>query len=330
MRVLVVSRVPGLAAAIGSRLEVHGIDPVDLPVVLQDEGELSGAVVECATLDKTIQAAELIRQHDPWAPIVLLVGGDSMPDRTTTQALEPVRLVRRPFTTAQLVDHLVSMRRGVKRPDVAVPDVTPTDAPRHAAPAPQERVESGPRHRRPRQGWRARRAQPQEPTVGIPRDALRLLSESDLPPSVPDAAQQLLRAVHAQLPASTAVAVLVLDGRRWTVEAGRGLRLSESRIVIEPTSWLASHVAGRDSAVVVTGTDVARQELHGVPLIHLEHWMAATMADSTVMVVLGRDERPAFRAEDALGIRDATRALVTQLDDAVEVRRLARLLAPYA
>ena len=329
MPVVVVSRVPSLAAALASRLDAVGIEPDDLSAYLQSVDELSGAIVDCTSTDMTMTVAGILREHDPWCPMILLLSGDRLPGHDDTDPLEPVRLVRRPFTTGTVIDHMTSMQRSssVQRParvdepgavddaPLAIPDVEPL-APQSR---PQERSRWG--RRKPAQG--------RDTTSMSPRDAVRVLLANGLPPPVSDAAEEIVQAVATLVTAETAIAVLVLEDHEWVVEAGRGLRPNEMRVPIGPSHWLTAHVKDRDTAVVVSGTDVARQELTNVPLIHLEYWMATTMHQSSVMVIVARGDKPEFEVADAVTLTDALHAHVRQLVEAQQLRALARRLLPY-
>ena len=333
MTIIVVTRVASLAAAIGSQLDAVGIDPEDLEGALEEMDALAGAVVDCSSVDTTLEVADMLRHHDPWAPLVLLLAGDTLPERERTDALDPVRLVRRPFTTAQVVEHMSSMQRTAFRPDPAPPELdsaaaTPTGEDPAPAPPPADdetRAKPG------RRGWRSKPAHERlAVSTQSPVDAARVLMSSDLPVPTHQAAESLVRAISQFVTDTTAVAVLVRDGTQWMVEAGRGVRPNEARTVIGEGHWLSARVSGRDTAVVVNGTDVARQELTGVPLIHFENWMATTMADSSVMVVVGRDEGPPFDVKDAVRLTDASREYVDAITESVVIRSLARRLQDNA
>jgi hypothetical protein len=124
----------------------------------------------------------------------------------------------------------------------------------------------------------------------------------------------------------TAIALLVADEDGWHVTGGRSLRPNEWRSVVPHDHWLARRVSGTESAVIVSGTDVARQELHSVPLIHLENWLATTAPDVPALIVLGRAAEPPFSLRDAFEVREAARPHIAELEHALLLQQLARRL----
>lgn len=334
MPVVVVSRVPSLATALASRLHAVGIEPDDLAAYLETTDRLDGAVIDCTSTDLTMQAAQAVRLHDPWCPIVLLLTGDNLPDRDLTDPLEPVRLVRRPFTTATVVDHMISMQRsGPPRPTSSS-----LSSPAHSTGSAQDAgtlepepvtIDDDAGHNRARWGRRQSSQRPLNAAAVSVRDAMRILLKSELPPTVQEAVQRVVDRVAALVTEQTAIAVLVRDAGEWRVEGGRGVRPNEARTPVSASHWLAKHVAGRDTAVVVSGTDVARQELTSVPLIHFEYWMAVTLQASSVMIIVGRSDEPPFNVNDAVALADGVSDILDEVIDAQSLRALADRIEPY-
>jgi hypothetical protein len=153
-----------------------------------------------------------------------------------------------------------------------------------------------------------------------------LLDDDDLP-TLTDSAEAIVARLEEAFGAETAIAVLVAEDIGWRVAAGRGLRPNEVRHTIPSDHWLARRVDATETAVIVSGTDVARQELHEVPLIHLDNWLAATVSQGEAMLLLARNGEPAFTLADAVKARDVGLAGMGRLRRATRLRQLARHLS---
>jgi hypothetical protein len=176
-----------------------------------------------------------------------------------------------------------------------------------------------------------RRTTQQPATVAPPpsatTQAIRVLATTDELASVSDVAEAVVSLLSEQM--GEGVALMVLDDIGWRVAAGRGLRPIETRGVLERRHWLAHRLESEQTAVVVSGTDLVRQDLRGVPLIHHEQWMATTIADAPAIIVRGREGDLPYTIEDALESRRQAAQLGRDLQAAIELRVLARRLAAY-
>jgi len=176
-----------------------------------------------------------------------------------------------------------------------------------------------------------RRTTQQPATVAPPpsatTQAIRVLATTDELASVSDVAEAVVSLLSEQM--GEGVALMVLDDIGWRVAAGRGLRPIETRGVLERRHWLAQRLESEQTAVVVSGTDLVRQDLRGVPLIHHEQWMATTIADAPAIIVRGREGDVPYTIEDALESRRQAAQLGRDLQAAIELRVLARRLAAY-
>ena len=126
-----------------------------------------------------------------------------------------------------------------------------------------------------------------------------------------------------------AAAVLVPDGRLWRVCAGVGLRPLERRLVLDDTHWLIAESALDGRALLIEDTDIVRQKLAGAPLASWRHLMSLPIPDlrSAVIVARGPDAGP-FSERDLAAVIDPVREAAGLLERALDVRELARLLAP--
>jgi hypothetical protein len=126
-----------------------------------------------------------------------------------------------------------------------------------------------------------------------------------------------------------AAAVLVLDGQVWRVSAGVGLRPLERRLVLDDTHWLIEETAIGGRALLVEDTDIVRQKLSGAPLAAWRHLMTLPIGELRAAVILARggDAGP-FRERDLAAVVDPVREAAGLLERALQIRRLARLLAP--
>ncbi len=153
-----------------------------------------------------------------------------------------------------------------------------------------------------------------------------LLLEVGVLPRVADTAGVVLsRATEAA--AADAAAVLVPDDGVWRVEAGSGLRPLEERLQLDASHWLVTEIAIGRRGLLIKNTDVARNQLAGAPLASWANLLAAPVADE-VFLLLAR-ERSAFTREDLTQVAGAVAGLDAPMNDAIDVRRLARKMIDY-
>jgi CheY-like chemotaxis protein len=146
--------------------------------------------------------------------------------------------------------------------------------------------------------------------------------------SVDDTAQALADDVIERADADAA-AVLIPDGSTWQVSAGVGLRPLELRLELTEAHWLIIEIGSAGRAVLIEDTDIVRQQLSGAPLAAWRHLMAVPVPDIRGIVVLARGEEGGpFSDRDLSAVIAPVREAAGLLAQAVETRRLARLLAP--
>jgi hypothetical protein len=148
--------------------------------------------------------------------------------------------------------------------------------------------------------------------------------------SVDDTAQALADDVIERADADAA-AVLIPDGSIWRVSAGVGLRPLERRLELADSHWLIIEIGSAGRAVLIEDTDIIRQQLSGAPLAAWRHLMAVPVPDIRGIVVLARGEEGGpFSDHDLSAVIAPVREAAALLAQAVETRRLARLLGPLA
>jgi hypothetical protein len=153
-----------------------------------------------------------------------------------------------------------------------------------------------------------------------------LLLEVRLLPRVAETAGVVMsRATEAV--AADAAAVLVPDDGVWRVEAGSGLRPLEERLQIDATHWLVVEIAVGRRGLLIKNTDVARNQLAGAPLASWANLLAVPVAGE-VFLLLAR-ERSEFSREDLTRVAGAVAGLDAPMNDAIDVRRLARDMVDY-
>jgi hypothetical protein len=324
MAVLVVSPSSSLTVGLGARLTTVGVGPDDLERWLPTGPPLTGAVIDDALgTDVALASARLVRRSDTACPILLVVSAGVSPDRGLVSDLEPVRLVRRPFTAAQLTAELEElssqMLEGQPEPPAHVgPAVEPTPPPHEPSEivpkASDERLSQGP-------------ATTGTPSASVTAALATILTAPLV--SLPEALASVLDALEAAFSEETAMALMIEGPQGWEVAGGKGLRSNERRVILAPSHWLSRKVAGGEVAVVVNGTDIARQELQSVPLIALEYWMATSLPRTPLMVLLARSDGPPFTVADAMLARRATEPLADQVNEALLTREVARRLESY-
>lgn len=145
---------------------------------------------------------------------------------------------------------------------------------------------------------------------------------------VAETAQAVVADAAARVPCD-GVALLVPDGDVWRVSAGQGLRPLETRYQLTADAWLTSTVAAHGKGVIVEHTDVARNVLRGAPLASRTHLLAVPIPDADAMLLMARDEEPAFDEQTLATLAQLAREAGPLLVDAVAVRTLARSLADH-
>jgi hypothetical protein len=145
---------------------------------------------------------------------------------------------------------------------------------------------------------------------------------------VPDTAQVLADEIVERADADAA-AVLIPDGAVWRVTAGVGLRPLERRLVLDSSHWLIAEAALQGRALLIEDTDIVRQKIAGAPLAAWRHLMCLPVVDLRSAVVVARSaEAGPFTERDLAAVIDPIREASGLLHRALDVRRLARLLAP--
>ncbi|HEY6794063.1 MAG TPA: hypothetical protein VI248_05220, partial [Kineosporiaceae bacterium] len=127
---------------------------------------------------------------------------------------------------------------------------------------------------------------------------------------------------------AAACAVLVPDGAGWRVSGGHGLRAAERSLVLEASHWLVEALQSADRPILLQSSDLARRP-GGVPLASWRHLLVAPVPRTRVFIVLARagDDEP-FGPEDVHALAGPLTRAAPMLRAAMQVRHLARLLAP--
>ena len=168
-----------------------------------------------------------------------------------------------------------------------------------------------------------------EPAPAQTQSLVRALAASaDDLASVAETAQIVLGAAIA-VTGATAGALMVRDGPEWRVAAGEGLRALEERLRLVAGHWLVKEVSASRHGLLLQGRDGPRQQLYGAPLANREHLMAAPLPPVGAIVLLAREGVP-FTKEDLVALMPVTKEAAPLLVDALDVRRLARLIERFA
>ena len=125
-------------------------------------------------------------------------------------------------------------------------------------------------------------------------------------------------------------ALLVPDGGRWRVAAGLHLRSLEHRYELDSDSWLVDEIARGYRGVIVENTDVARTGLHGAPLASRRHLLAVPVPTVEGLLLVARDEDPAFTEDDVLNLARVGQEAAPLLSSALDTRALARALWEFS
>jgi hypothetical protein len=125
-------------------------------------------------------------------------------------------------------------------------------------------------------------------------------------------------------------ALLVPDGGRWRVAAGLHLRSLEHRYELDSDSWLVDEIARGYRGVIIENTDVARTGLHGAPLASRRHLLAVPVPSVEGLLLVARDEDPAFTEDDVLTLARVGQEAAPLLSSALDTRALARALWEFS
>jgi hypothetical protein len=175
-------------------------------------------------------------------------------------------------------------------------------------------------------------AEPAPPGVTVVRDDPVALVRALRPlvgrlSRVAEVAELVRKRVVTAVPCE-ASAVLVPDGDVWRVAAGAALRPLEERLQIDAAHWLVSEIVGSGHGILICDTDIARTKLSGSPLAAWPNLLALPVAEVAGVVLLARQVKP-FSREDVTKAKQAIGPAGLQLSEAVDVRDLARALAPF-
>jgi hypothetical protein len=158
---------------------------------------------------------------------------------------------------------------------------------------------------------------------------LQLIDRGDDLYGVADTAQVLSDDVVERTGADAA-AILVPDGAVWRVSGGVGLRPLERRLVLDAAHWLIEQVVGGERPVLVADSDQVRQQLAGAPLAAWRHLLAVPVPAVRAVVLLARGpEAPPFGDEQVQALAGSLDEATALLQSALQLRHLARLLAPH-
>src|SRR4029453_9092949 len=103
----------------------------------------------------------------------------------------------------------------------------------------------------------------------------------------------------------------------------------ERRLELQESHWLITEIGSAGRAVLIEDTDIIRQQLSGAPLAAWRHLLAVPVPDIRGIVVLARGkEAGPFTDHDLSAVVPPGREAAPLLAQAVEARRLARMLNP--
>ncbi|HTY73161.1 MAG TPA: hypothetical protein VMI11_12165 [Actinomycetes bacterium] len=335
--VLVVTRSPNLALALGGSGSAHDVievRPPGLAAWLSGPARPTPAVVVIAQPWPEDALATLFRLRDAGvsAPALILSGdGDAWAAlEDTAPGGDPAsRLLPLPVTGPDLVAAVEGALGAPSAPTAVAPTrlagpaaapSRPADEPSEADEAPAPVPPAG--HVIDLRGGEAEQARAADVRAAV----RRLLEQVDEVYGVPESAAVVLAEARARVGADAAV-LLVADGERWRPAAVEGLTDEERVDVLPPSSWVASTIGSARRGLVVEDTDLARERLDGVGLGARRHVLVAPMAPSGAVVVLARED-PAFTDGEVSSLVDLAEEAGPLLVAAQDARSLARALAP--
>ena len=126
-----------------------------------------------------------------------------------------------------------------------------------------------------------------------------------------------------------ASAVIARDGESWGVVGGLALRPREWLSELPAGSWLVDAVVHQEQAVIVEDTDIARQQLMGVPLARFRQLLIVPVPAIRGAILVGRTDEP-FTEEDLRTIIEIAGEATAELREALLLRDVADALHRFA
>ena len=304
-----------------------------------DIRELPGTTVLSLPIDRNRLVAATEQLLAPHAPEHVLDERTATPSQATPASPEAAPLSAVPRTRRSSLPKPESKSTLLNDLEALRP------APKHAAPtrpadSPGPVTHPRPSHRKSSSRARRRSAEPpqQRQGSGGPPDSRRtaeaggavrdLIARRDQLHGLREtAAVVILDAVERTK--ADAGALLAVDGSRWRVAAGVGLRPLELRSELGAGSWLISEIAVAGRAVLIEESDIARERLQGAPLASWRHLLAAPMPDVPALTILARREDPPFDESDLRQLVTLGTEASELVRAALDVRQLARTLQPF-
>lgn len=343
-RLLVVSGNPGLAMLLGR----HGYDVDDCrPTsawvasaqvadgVLLDLGSVGATEQALSSMAAPSSRVLVVGQDGAgWNELAVLAGAplvrlplaadDLLRQlRMLLQAAAARRTVPAGVSTGQ-VDHVVDLDAGSSSAAVATPPSARPDSNDLGPPGlpPQLPSQPTPEGRRRRPGGHT-----QARVEGVADLVGRLLGRLDELTCLTDVATAVLDDAVERCGAD-AGALLVRDGDRWTVQAGHALRPLEERLEVADDAWVVDRVVRQGLGLLVAGSDIVRQRLVGVPVTSWQNLAAAPVGGRRALLLLGSAGRT-FDEADLARLMDVDEEATALIDQALDLRALARALAPH-
>jgi hypothetical protein len=339
--VAVVTRRTGVTLTLGSKTH-HLVEVRPVGDWLERSWVEDVIVLDLETADATVEAIDHLRVMNAMRPLVIIAADGA--SWTGVTSLHPdLLIVPLPVTATTLldtVDRAASLAvtgaasvRGAAGP--AAPGVVserePVDAQGRPAPRVLEPAEplTQPFDARPEgaaEDLLRDVASVQPTSFEVIAMVRSLLGEAGRLPRVADTAGVILSRATEASPAD-ASAVLVPDEGVWRVEAGAGLRPLEERLQIDGTHWLVTETAVGRRGLLIKNTDVARNQLAGAPLASWANLLALPV--SVDALVLMAREGTEFTRADLNRVAEAMSGIDGPMNEAIDVRRLARKMIAY-
>jgi len=331
-RVVVISRNPTMTWGLSlPNTTIDSVRPQHLDewAAQSRDEQVDLIVLDVGDSHVAIDGVRELRANARLAPILLIGGDDPEWQGEMVRDLPGTHLLALPVDRTRLLHTAGALLHVELPPDTpAVRDVVvPHEDPSYAAEPP------------PTINLADRLGAPIEPPTTEPSDSTDdvhasvrlLLRRSDQTYGVHETAWAMLCDIGERVRHDAACLMLHDDlDHAWHVVAEHGLAQVERHMLLDRESWWIGSVVHERQAAIMTNDHGMSMASSPAPLARRTQLLACAIPGSDALVLLARDDDEPFSDADLDIVATTTDEANRLLSDAIDVRRLARVLAPLS